>query len=180
MLSQAISIQVAAATSVEGADFMSPSYSSSTSLKLVNTCKNCLQTFRIRRPLASDSDGFCSKDCQTCYSLFNSSPGNSPPQINQRKKAADYKSNNQLIFEFQSEINKQEDKICGTGNAEIADTAYENPAVNATKGKNHFIPKAVKKKSLERANSGSRWETAAPNVVSGDHKPTHPQLHAFF
>eukprot|EP01032_Pedospumella_encystans_P009236 gene9236-10892_t len=70
--------------------------------KFVSTCMNCNFTFRLG---SSDSNEFCSKDCQTCYLIYISNPAHTP-----KKFKAEQKSGKQLVYEFQKELDRQNDE----------------------------------------------------------------------
>lgn len=63
--------------------------------RLVRPCKHCNFPFRIRS-MSGEAD-FCSKDCETCYTIFT--PSQSPSTVENNRKA---------IFEFQQQLLQQE------------------------------------------------------------------------
>lgn len=148
MMSWVSSLNLKASTSVDSLDSQGTAESSvagSPRSKLVATCRNCSYSFRIG---SSDSLEFCSKgvcvyiyvvceilceayhnrrifhllDCQTCFWIYTINPSVTP-----KSKKSDLKSNKQLIYEFQKEIDKKEELATRANSEDGTMAALDNP-----------------------------------------------------
>eukprot|EP01036_Dinobryon_divergens_P034065 gene34065-44014_t len=134
--------------------------------KIVDVCKNC--TYSFRSQFSSDTTDFCSKDCQTSYTLRGSN--NSGSQKSNNRTIAEVKRS---IYEFQNELEnmdrrrarEQESKEQQLVHDKLNEEAYEKL----------FKPKIQKSNNLQsnqQHNFLFGWSTPC--------KPLRPQLQKFF
>mmetsp|Transcript_16415 Transcript_16415/g.36863 ORF Transcript_16415/g.36863 Transcript_16415/m.36863 type:complete len:168 (-) Transcript_16415:200-703(-) len=91
---------LAVAISTSAGCYFSPPEGSSFQQKLINTCRNCSQTFRI----GQTPQNYCSLDCFTCHSMMERNGCYSSP--NPEAQAI-----KEQIYEFQQQIDTQDTKV---------------------------------------------------------------------
>lgn len=142
--------------------------SSQKSEKMVTSCKNCSYSFRIE---FSESVDFCSKDCQTCFTMFRRNGQIDCFTTPKRPKTvAEIKRS---IYEFQSELEDIDRQKYQEAQRVREQTALETAAQIEAYEK-LFKPK-VKKCPDDRNNS-----TFFIFSWNYRNKPQRSQLHKFF
>lgn len=122
--------------------------------KLVGICRNCSYSYRISR---RTTDEFCSKDCQTNFTLFGKLTGCRTPE----KTVAEVRTS---IYQFQQRLDSEfQQEAVGTTLAE--DDAEEEP-----------LPPKIEKAAKPRVVAPKNF---FESLFVSSRRPARPQLHTF-
>eukprot|EP00981_Chlorochromonas_danica_P006801 scaffold1490_cov162-Ochromonas_danica.AAC.47 len=146
--------------------------------KVVNTCKNCSFSFRVSSTKISE---FCSKDCETCFTVFYNM--NSPTPTKERTLS----EIRQSIFHFQ-QSRMDEDSTTTANTTQVTDLAVVQVEEEV---KMHIELQIEEEKSSPKKTPNKKAHKASPKVepkrglTSGlmfftTPRPLRPALHAFF
>jgi hypothetical protein len=131
--------------------------------KLVGICRNCSFSYRISRRTTED---FCSKDCQTSFTLFGGfSACKSPQATVEEVRNSIYQFQQCLDSEFQ---NVSDENIVCTTNAEEAGEALTLAM---------YLPKIDKPKKFTHQQQPMNFFESL--FVTTSRRPVRPQLHKF-
>lgn len=132
--------------------------------KLVGICRNCSFSYRISR---RTTEYFCSKDCQTNFTLFGKfTPGKTPQKTVDEVRTSIYQFQQCLDSEFQQIA---DDTITCT----IVDEEDEDQTVRLEL----MLPKIDKPKKLKHQQQPKNFFESL--FVTTSRRPLRPQLHKF-
>jgi len=174
--------------------------------KLVGYCKNCAHSFRVKQ---TNSGEFCSKDCETCFTIFYNHISPFPSMQTNVNKPQEKKNTQEVrlsILHFQQQMDAKDNLMKTPPITPIADQSnhmVQNTSELILNELEYEQYKSEKKRLKQQVNDmnttpfpldNTTTPTAAANKESNDTmfgkiantlfftspKPLRPQLHAFF